>query len=456
MFRALKIDDKKAQSLVSWAIKRPRAPQSVIMPLRCGSEPAAEACVETGQHVRAGEKIADALAPGAVNRHAPFAGKVTRMGYLPHPVLGETPGIEIHGGDFPESFTSAGPAVEVMAGNGRDRSLLPFFRDMGLVDLDAAMQPLHTKIAEARGSALDVLMINGCDPEPYITSNHALAMSHALEILKGAEILRQAAGARHLVLAFQKNQMEAAEIVRSKIFFLRWEHAEVVIQPSAYPYGLNDLVLWHVLGTNARGAAAAKHRALVLNLATAFAVYEAVEQGKPLIERAVTIGGECVVEAKNVCVPLGTRLEEAFRFCGGLLRDPGRVLINGPMAGQAQTSLEVPVLPGTAALLALAKEITVIRETLPCDRCGLCVEICPSDLAPAGLVLAAERGEWQDARAAGIEHCIECGGCAFICPSRLPMAHFIHQAKAALGPVIRSPRSGGSGVRPLLAPGVGA
>jgi len=429
MFRALKVDDKKAQSLVTWAIKKPRLPQSVIVPLRYGAETAAEACVEAGQHVRAGDKIAVAAAKDAVNRHAPISGKVMKVGLRPHSILGEAPAIEIYGGEFPEGFVSYGPA------DFSKQDPLPFFREMGLVDLDPVMQPLHVKIAESRRSLPQVLILNGCDPEPYITSNHSLAMSHAAELLKGAELLRQAVGARRLVLVFQKNQMEAAEIIRSKIYFLRWAHTEVLIQPSAYPYGLNELVLWDVLKTNARGIAAVKSQALVLNLATAFAVYEAVEYAKPLMDRTVTLGGECVVEAKNVCVPLGTRMDDAFRFCGGLLRDPGRVLANGPLTGQAQTALDRPMLPGMAALLALAKEEIDTRETAACDRCGFCVEACPSELLPSQIALAAAQGDWHSAGAAGLSACIECGSCAFVCPSRIPLAALIQDAKEALGPL---------------------
>lgn len=428
MFRTIKVDDKKAQSLVTWAIKKPRLPQSVVVPLQYGAEPAAEACVEIGQQVRAGDKIASAAAKDAVNRHAPISGKIVAIERRPHAVLGEAPAIEIYGGEFPEGFVSYGPA------DFSREDPLPFFKEMGLVDLDVSMQPLHTKIFEARRKVPQVLIINGCDPEPYITANHSLAMSHAPEILKGAEILRQAAGARKLVLVFQKNQMEAAEIIRSKIYFLRWEHIEVRIQPSAYPYGLNDIVLWDVLKTNARGIHAVRSQALLLNLATAFAVYEAVEYAKPLLERTTTLGGECVVEAKNVYVPIGTRMEDAFRFCGGLLRDPGRVLTNGPLTGQAQTALDRPMLPGTAALLAIAKEELDTQKPAACDRCGFCVEACPSDLLPSNLALASGHQDWASAAASGIDACIGCGSCSFVCPSRIPVAALIQEAKEALAP----------------------
>lgn len=426
MFRALKVDDKKAQSLVTWAIKKPRLPQSVVIPLRWGREPAAEACVEEGQHVLAGEKIASAVRPEAVSRYTPFSGKVVRIAYQPHPELGEVPAIEIHGGEFPEGFTPHSPAVFFK------EEALSFFRDMGLVDLSETMEPLHTKIETARHPRLEILVLNGCDPEPYITANHSLAMSHALEILKGAEILRQACGARRIVLAFQQNQMEAAEIVKSKIFLMHWEHMEVSMQPSAYPHGLDALVLRDVLKTRSLSAASEDKRALLLNMATAFAVYEAAELGKPFFERTMTVGGECVVEAKNVRVPLGTRLEDVFRFSGGLLRDPGRVLLNGPMRGQAQTSLKVPVLPGTAAVLAIAKELLDSRESVPCDRCGLCVEACPAGLSPGQIALAVQHSDWEAVTSASAGECIECGACAFVCPSRVPLGSLMAEAKQAL------------------------
>lgn len=127
-------------------------------------------------------------------------------------------------------------------------------------------------------------------------------------------------------------------------------------------------------------------------------------------------------------------MEDAFRFCGGLLRDPGRVLTNGPLTGQAQTALDRPMLPGTAALLAIAKEELDTQKPAACDRCGFCVEACPSDLLPSNLALASGHQDWASAAASGIDACIGCGSCSFVCPSRIPVAALIQEAKEALAP----------------------
>ncbi len=425
MFKSLAFDDKKAQSLVTWAIKRPRVPRSVVIPLTYRHEPPSEIEAEERQQVHAGQKIAAATAADAITRHAPISGTVFRIGNYPHPWHGETLGIEIQSNGTDET------AAHFPQLQGFKQDPFSFFQQMGIVDLNPEMEPLHVKMAAACKAGVETLIINGCDPEPYITSNYSLAMSHALEVLKGAEILRRVSGARRLLLAFQKNQMNVVELIRSKIYFLHWDHAEVVVHPSQYPNGLDALVLWDALKTDAREIEEVQDRALLLNLATAFAVYEAVECGKPLLERVVTVGGECVVEAKNVWVPLGTSLEETFRFCGGLLRDPGRVLVNGPMTGEAQSTLAVPVLAGTAAVLALSKEVVGSGETLACDRCARCIDVCPSKISPVEIVLAAERQQWDIARNAGVGLCIECAACAAICPSRIPMTSLIRSAKYA-------------------------
>ncbi len=423
MFKPLQLDGKKAQSLVSWAVKRPRPPRSVLLPLVWRHEPAPAICVTTGEEVRAGQKIALPVLPGALARHAPFAGTVTSLENVTHPQYGEIPVVEIRTSEADQSA----PAFSV---SRFEIGSSDFFQDMGLVDLNADMEPLHTKIAAAREAGVKTLIVNGCDPEPYVTCQYSLAMSHPLEILRGAEILRRAAGAEELVLAFQQNQMDVVELIRSKIYFLRWGHAWVSVQPSHYPHGLDTLVLWDVLKTNALDFSAVKNQALLLNLATAFAVQEAAEYGKPLLERVVTVGGECVREAKNIWVPLGTRLEDALRLCGGgLLREPGRVLVNGPMTGQEQSSLAVPVLAGTSAVLALAKEVFQEEETLSCDRCGLCVEACPAEISPADIAVAAEKKLWNEARAAGAGFCMECAACAAVCPSRIPLMPLLRSAK---------------------------
>ncbi|MDD5225715.1 MAG: SLBB domain-containing protein, partial [Candidatus Omnitrophica bacterium] len=163
---------------------------------------------------------------------------------------------------------------------------------------------------------------------------------------------------------------------------------------------------------------------------TAFAVYEAVAQQKPFYERVVTVGGECVVEPRSLWLPIGISFHDAIHACKGVMREPQKVLMGGPMAGTAQRTTEIPVMAGTNAILALPKEIAKEESEAPCIRCNLCVDHCPVSLSPAMITLASEQKEFSVAEEWNVMECIECGNCAYVCPSKRPMLELIRFARA--------------------------
>jgi electron transport complex protein RnfC len=248
------------------------------------------------------------------------------------------------------------------------------------------MTPLHGHAG--RRKKIKTVILNGCESEPYVTSAHALMMSHPLEILKGAEIFRKALSAERILFVSEDNKLEAAELLKSKVFFLKWPHVETAILPALYPQD-HEAVLRRRF-SDGEGDSAGPFE--ILDVASAYAVWEAVVRQKPLYERAVTVAGECVIEPRNFWARIGTDLEILFKNAKGLLRPPARILLGGPMRGHAQALLEIPILKGTPALLALPPEaIGPKGAEEPCIRCGRCVEVCPSDISPVMITLAAER-----------------------------------------------------------------
>ena len=429
MSSVIRMDLHKQDSLVTWAAKRMRPVFPVVVPLRYGSEEASRACVNPGDSVRAGDVIARAASAAGLTRHASVSGRVREIGMFQHPLGGRREGIWIEPAPFGEPWRG-GPEAKFSGGE----SLFSFFRSKGLVDFSRDMEPLHTKLQRFEANRPEVLIINGCDAEPYLTSHYALAMAHPLEILKGAEWCRKAAGIARLIFVFQQDQEHALELLRSKIFFQRLAHVEVITVPAAYPHGLDEMVLRAVVSKHLASSESSRgFSAQMLQMATAYAAYEALELGKPLMERLVTVAGECAVEAHNVWLPLGVSFQDAFRACGGFLRDPAMVLMNGPMIGWPQKSVEVPVLPAASAVLALPPERVARAEEAPCNRCGDCVQACPSGLSPADITLAVERGLSELTPAMGLEACIRCGLCAYVCPSERPMQKLIAEAFSALG-----------------------
>ncbi len=437
MKAGLKLEGKKEASLVSWAIARPRTPERVMIPV---PEETAELCVTAGSIVRLGDLLAAPAEDSAVSVHASIAGQVQAI----RPV-------EDGSGRWVRTVVlESGGRDEKCAAWGEERSgwealprqqLLQILQNHGVVGL-ADLIPVHVSCAPEHYGKAHTLVINACESEPYVTSDYALILSHPSEILKGAAILKKLTGAGRVLIAIEDDKLEAAELLKSKIFLGANADFEVRILPARYPQGLDAVLVETLFGNEASEWAENQDLRESVQIhvpGTALAVYEAVVQSKPFTERAVTIGGECVAESKNVWVPLGTPVSSAFKFCKGLLREPRKIVQGGPMRGQPLSHQDVPVLAGTNALLALPKEVALDYEIHPCIRCTKCVEACPVGISPAMITLAAERDLFDVAADWGAASCIECSNCAYVCPSKRPMVDMIRYADTRISMPVKSP-----------------
>lgn len=419
------LKSKKESSLLSWTIRRPLPPKKVRIPYGGFSGPAAAPCVELGARVKVGEKIALPSREESLAIHASVSGEVTGIGFFPHPLNGAAPAIEITSDQRDARLPEIGmerKGWEIFPGE----DYLNFFREAGLTDLNRQGVPLHTKVLKYRG--IHTLILNACESDPYVTADHALMMAHSLEILKGAEILRRALGAQRVMIATEANKLEAAEILKSKIYFLKWKNFEVQILPAVFPQDEPALLIEKFRSK----AAASQDPMAVFELATAFAVYEAVVLQKPFYERVVTVSGECIVEPQNIWARAGADLESLIKSARGFLRQPGKIIMGGAMRGIAQEHLAVPVIASTTAVLGLPQEIVKPERVEPCIRCGECVAHCPVEISPVMITLAAERDLFEAARDYGAQHCIECGNCSYVCPSKRPMLELLRYASSRL------------------------
>lgn len=415
--KVLKLEGKKDHFFLAWTIHRPSsAPAKVTLPLKQFSGFEAAPCVEEGERVLAGQEIAAPQKNSDVSVHSSISGKVSRIFSGQHPVLGKSKMIEITSDGLDEKTTSFGKERAGWEKLLREE-ILEIFRNSGLVDMRLAGEPLHRKLDQK----VSALIINACESQPYLASNYCLMMSHPLEILKGAEILRKVLGLDSFVLATEQDKREAAELMKSKIYFLKWEHAEVIMLPQGYPD--DEATLARRLQRSS---------AVTLDLAAVYAAYEAVVLQKPLIERVITIAGECVMEPKNAAVRLGTDFQTVFKYSKGLMREPRKVIMGGPLSGAALSKLDFPVTAGASGLLALPKEVAKPEVAEPCIRCGKCLEVCPVDISPAMASLAAENGLLKLAREYGAGLCIECGNCSYICPSKRPLIELLRYAASAV------------------------
>ena len=458
MTRGIRLEAKKDFSLIDWSVRRIPPPEKVRIPFNDfphpnplpggeGRPPEGRAslvggvrgvCVEVGRRVRSGEKIAEPEDREAAALHASISGEVTQI---------REDIIEIRSDRKDERLPEIGKerrgwqdlGGEEIWGILRETGTphpnpLPFW-GRGLPAGQAGKAARRASLAGGRGEGGDTLIVDACEPEPYVSSDYALMMSHPVEILKGAEILRKVYGAERVMIATQEDKMEAAELLKSKIYFLKWRHFEVAAGEAVYPSPyFSPRRKW---GQEIQGQVQESGADLSLNFlspfspATAFAAYEAVALQKPFYERAVTVAGECVIEPRHLWLRIGTSFEDAIKACRGLMREPAIVLRGGPMTGEAVATLDAVVTHDTTAVLALPKEVIAKpAEVEPCIRCGRCVEVCPAEISPAMITLAAERELFDLARDYGAEYCIECGNCSFICPSRRPMLELMQYAQA--------------------------
>jgi electron transport complex protein RnfC len=445
----IRLERKKDASLLNWNLKRSRPPEKIHVPIPAFARP----CVQTGEMVQTGQKIAEPQGTEGVSVHAGMSGAVERIAVFSDATGAKSRMIEICRYEEPKplSFPETRKEWEQIPAE----ELLRIFQHSGLVTTDPFMEPVHARLGRHAGAR--TVIINACEPEPYITCEQVLTTSHPVEILKGAELLKKAMGAERILFASEDCNLEMVELIKSKIYFLKWEHAEVRTVPTLYPQGLESTLLqaWFE---------GEEEKAVVFPASTAFAVYEAVVQQKPFYERVVTVGGECVVEPRSLWLPIGISFHDAIHACKGVMREPEKILMGGPMTGTAQTTTEVPVTAGTNAILALPKEVVkegtvpipinrsgaeigAVQTTIlekkqkvwaeePCIRCNLCVDHCPVSLSPVMITLAAERKEFATAEEWDVANCIECGNCAYVCPSKRPMLELIRLARVSSRPAV--------------------
>jgi len=418
--QGVRLERKKEAALLN-TLKRPYLIKRLrITPVSCEGIPCSP-CVAAGDRVEAGARVAIPADARGIPVFSGISGKVETVGKRSLPEGGEESFIEIAAeSDFkqaPPKFVT--PRADAESLSGPD--LLNLFCELGLVVTDGTNEPLRRRL-ETEGKPPRTIVINGCEPEPYVSSENILMTGHLPEVLKGAELLRKASGAERVVFLIEDAERELFELVKSKIYLLKAASFEVFKVPAIYPMGAADFL-----------PAEFSLDSRILNASTAHAAYEAVYFGKPFFERIVTVAGECVAEPRNLWLPFGVSFREAVRACKGFLREPARLIAGGPMRGTAQRGDGTAVVtPATNAILALPAEIAGERREEPCIRCNRCVDTCPVFLSPATITLAAETGEFGIAAEWRVKDCIECGICAYVCPSKRPMIDLIHQAKAGL------------------------
>ena len=379
----------------------------------------AKPVVEVGATVAAGTLIARADGMISANVFSPVSGTVAGRETRKNKQGANAPFIHIKN-DFKNREEFMPPADASDARAVRER-----IGEAGIVGLGGAGFPTLVKLSPSK--PVDILIINAAECEPYLTCDYRVMLDRTEEFVKGVKILSSCLGVARTVIGIEENKMEAYEKLRA------FDGFELILLEKKYPQGGEKQLIYACCGRVVPAKALPMDVGVVVqNVATALAVYEAVEKGKPLYERVVTVSGKGVAEPKNLLVKTGTLFEEALDFCGGISEDTQKLIAGGPMMGTSLYDASGVFTKTDSGLLALTGEEANVSQPSNCISCGACARACPMNLMPMYIDFYALAGDFKTSEKYGTNHCIECGCCANVCPAKRPLVQSIRLAKAKL------------------------
>ena len=296
--------------------------------------------------------------------------------------------------------------------------------DCGIVGLGGAGFPTHVKLSPK--TKVDTLIINGAECEPYLTCDHRLMAENTEEIARGARYIAKALNVDKIIIGIESNKPDCIKA------FEKFDDVQPVILRKQYPMGGEKQLIYVCTGRKVGvGKLPADVGVIVQNVATAFAVCQAVETGKPLYERIVTVSGKAVANPKNLWVKVGTPVQNIVDYCGGEISAPKKVVQGGPMTGVALANYSAYTHKTTSGILLLTEKEAAADEPTPCLNCGKCADVCPMRLMPMNTAFYSAAGDFEAALKYGqTAACIECGACEYICPAKRPLIQAIRKTKA--------------------------
>ncbi len=398
-------------------------PPKVIIPFLQHFGNPAEPLVKKGEEVLLGQKIGEGKPLFSASVHSSVSGKVLTIDHNNHPLGRSVLSVTVanDGQDNPASSSKGTkPPFSLTPDEIRQR-----VKEAGIVGLGGAAFPTAVKLSPPKDKPIDTVIINGCECEPMLTADYRLMLEYSDDILNGAEIIRLAVKAKRLIVGIEDNKKRAFDLFREKI---KENTTEVALLKTKYPQGAEKNLIAALLNREVpRGGLPFDVGVVVHNVGTCKAIWDALNLGKPLYERAITVSGDGIEEPKNVMVRIGTPFQEVLDFCGGLKERATLLVMGGPMMGLAQWSLDVPVIKGTSGLLAWEAPAPEMEYT--CIRCGRCIDHCPMGLAPTQLTKFVKFDHYDEAETWGILDCVECGCCQYSCPAHIRLVHWIRLGK---------------------------
>ncbi len=456
-------------------------PDVAIFPLEQHIGAPAKPIVAVGDKVKAGQMIAEAGGFVSAPVHSSVSGTVQKIATFTDGWGFEKMAIHIkvEGSEWMENISTDNKLRNEC--NLSSEEIIKKIADAGIVGLGGACFPTQVKLIPPKDMSVDTLIINAVECEPYLTHNHQLMLEKPAEVLMGVRILMKALNIKKAIIGIEANKMDAVESLRDEESMNRLklrlsesrsnavtepvevpsidyaEHEqlhegearvigesniEVVPLKLKYPQGGEKQLIEALTGRKVpNGGIPAAVGCVVQNVGTAFAVYEAVQLNKPLVEVMMTVTGPSVTNPGNFVVRIGTPIEKVLEMAGGIPEDTGKIIGGGPMMGKTYSHTNHPVNKRSSGLLLLPKDLAAPLEEKNCIRCGKCVQNCPMGLAPYLLATQGEMALWDDMEKEQVANCIECGCCTFTCPSNRPLLDYIRYGKQTVMANIRARNS---------------
>ena len=413
-------------------------PKQAVFPLSQHIGAPAVPCVQKGDNVRVGTRIAEPGGFMSASIHSSVSGKVAKIDTIIDASGLRKPAIfiDVEGDEWEPSIDSTDTLM--FQTNKSREEILENIKNAGVVGMGGACFPTHVKLCPPKECTIDTLIINAVECEPYLTSDHRLMLEYPDQIIVGIKLILKVLGIDRAVIGIEANKPDAISLLQSKTSMV--SGIEVMPLQMKYPQGGEKQLIEAVTGRQVPPPPAlpANVGCVVQNVGTVYAIYEAVMKNKPLFERIVTVTGKGLKNPCNLKVRMGTPVSQLIEYAGGMPEDTGKLISGGPMMGRPLLDDTAPVVKGTSGLLIIPEADAIRREERNCIRCAKCVQACPMGLEPYLLATASEQGDWECAEENWIMSCIECGCCQSTCPSRRPLLDWVRLAKNRVGGIIRA------------------
>lgn len=412
------------------AIRRTPFPPRVDLPLSQHIGAPSKPLVKPGQEVVRGEPIAEPGGFLSVPIHAPVTGVVKSVDTLIPTAAGPKTAaitIETYGGSTQEVLYSAPQDVDTLS----PKELVDAVQNSGMVGLGGAAFPSHVKLLPPEGSAIETVLVNGCECEPYLTCDHRVMLEQTDAMIRGIEMVVRAVGAKRAIIGVEDNKFDAVQHIESALK----DHPNISVQAvvTKYPQGAEKLLINSLLDVEVpEGQIPARIGVAVYNVGTLAQLGSLIPDNRGLIERVVTVTGPGIKRPGNYLVPIGTPLRFLMEQVGADT-EKSEVILGGPMMGMSVASLDVAITKGVSGVLVMAPQIEsdTLKTVYPCIKCGACLDACALHLNPSMMGLLANKREYEVMENEyHLNSCFECGSCSYVCPSNIPLTQYFRIAKS--------------------------